>query len=204
MIENIDRSRKELIEMVDWKAPTYFIGYGSLMYPHGINGRGMKKDYKWTDLIPVILKDFKRSFCATFKDLAFYGVYRDEGSELNAVAFEIEHAYDYTMLLLDEGAHPIYRPVMYNVLNVKDSVENFDFPENARVMVLETRQIDEKNGFLPKYYIEHTWEGIKPWGKKFTDKFLATGGIKYDPDEFDKAVKNPWREGFTLSVAERR
>ena len=94
MIENIDRSRKELIDMVNWKEPTYFVGYGSLMYPDGINGRGMRRFYQWDDLIPIVLQGFKRSFCALFKKLAFYGIYRQPNSELNAVAFKIQSIYD--------------------------------------------------------------------------------------------------------------
>jgi len=203
MIENINRNRKELIEMVDWKRPTYFIGYGSLMYPDGINGRGMKYFYDWQDLIPVVLKGFKRSFCALFKELAYYGVYRSDGDEFNAVAFEIDIVHDYAMLLLDEGAHPVYQKPMYNVLNVRDSVEGFDFPEDARVMILETRDVDEKNGMIPEYYIRSTWEGIQHWGEAFTKKFLETGGLKYNKKDFTDAVRNPWRAGYSLSAAKR-
>ena len=203
MIENIDRSRKELIDMVNWKEPTYFVGYGSLMYPDGINGRGMRRFYQWDDLIPIVLQGFKRSFCALFKKLAFYGIYRQPNSELNAVAFKIQSIYDYTMLLLDEGAHPVYKNAMYNVLNVKDQVYGYDFPENARVMVLETRDIDETSGYIPEYYIKRTWEGIQHWGKEFSKKFLETGGMKYDPADFNVTIKNPWRAGFTLEATER-
>ena len=55
-------NREELMAMVekDWHEPTYFIGYGSLMYPDGINGRGMKHHYEWKDLIPVEVTGFKR------------------------------------------------------------------------------------------------------------------------------------------------
>ena len=204
MIEKINRNRKELIDMVNWRRPTFFIGYGSLMYPSGINGRGMKYVYKWEDLIPVVLKGFRRSFCALFKELAFYGVYRHKGSELNAVAFEIDTIYDYTMLLLDEGAHPVYKKPMYDIVNVRDSIEGFDFPEGARVMILETRDVDEKNGYIPEYYIQRTWDGIQNWGEEFVQKFLATGGRKYDSREFNQAVRNPWRVGYSLSVGERK
>lgn len=203
MIQKITQNKAELIEMVKFYEPTYFIGYGSLMYPDGVNGRGMKHFYRWEDLIPVILHGFKRSFCATFKELAFYGIYRQENSKLNAVAFQIHNKHDYAMLLIDEGAHPVYKPVLYNVLNVRNSVEGFNFAEDARVMVLETCQVDEKTGMIPEYYVRHTWEGIQHWGEQFVQDFLNSGGRKYNYNDFSLAARNPWRDGHTLAAAER-
>ena len=198
-------SKKELIAAIkDYVEPTYFIGYGSLMYPSGINGRGMEKQYKWKDLIPIELSGFKRSFCAVFKELAFYGIYERQGAEMNAIAFKIHSKHDYAMLLVDEGAHPIYKPPMYNVRHVINDVKGFAFPEGSRVMILESRNIDEKTGYIPEYYVDHTWHGIKHWGEEFRQKFLETGGMAYNKKNFNRYVTNPWRKGFPIHCAERR
>lgn len=199
-------SRKEkMMAMVDFKAPTYFVGYGSLMYPQGINCRGMEKYYKGYDLIPVTLTGFKRSLCTVYKDLAFYGVHRDQESEINAVAFEIESLHDYTMLLLDEAAHPSIQPPMYKALDVRDSIKESLPKKDARVMVLEAMKIDEKSGFLPEYYMRQVWYGIQRWDQKFVDKFLETGGVKYDTsgEGYHIKVDNPWAKSGTIPCAKR-
>ena len=199
-------SKKKLIEMVDWQEPTYFVGYGSLMYPSGINGRGMEYYYRWKDLIPVEIQGIKRSFCAVFKELAFYGIYEHKGSEINAVAFKIHSRHDYAMLLADEGAHPIFDPPMYNMLNVADRVTGYNFSPDthqARVMILEGRHVDEKNGYIPEYYVHGTWNGIKHWGEEFRQRFLETGGMAYKADEYKVYVPNPWR-GNKILCSRRR
>lgn len=198
-------SKEELIAAItDYVEPTYFIGYGSLMYPDGINTRGMHHYYKWEDLIPIELSGFKRSFCAVFKNLAFYGIYELQGGEMNAIAFEIHSLHDYAMLLTDEGAHPIYEPPMYNMRNVVDQVEGFDFPAGSRVMILESRNVDEKTGLIPEYYVDGTWYGIKHWGDTFRKRFLETGGMAYNKKDFTKYVNNPWSKDRPILCAKRR
>jgi hypothetical protein len=200
-----DTSKEELMAMVDFVAPTYFLGYGSLMYPDGINTRGMHKYYTNEDLMPVTLTGFKRSFCALFKDLAFYGIYKDAGSELNGIMFEIESLHDYTMLLMAEAAHPIYKPMMYNLLDVRDQVAMY--PGNVlgdgRVMVLESREIDEESGYIPKYYVSDVYDGIQRWGQEFSLEFLRTGG-QAPKGPFDIEVLSPWTQGRTIACARRR
>ncbi|RLI55918.1 MAG: hypothetical protein DRO87_08500 [Candidatus Thorarchaeota archaeon] len=190
--------------MIQFRRPTYFIGYGSLMYPSGINGRGMRKNYDWPDLIPIKVKGFKRSFCSVFQDiLAYYGVYRDETSEINAIAFEIKTQHDYEMLLRHEGSHPSYKHPMYNVVDVSDVVSGFDFPPDARIVILETAKIETEQGSLPYYYVSGVWEGIQHWGEEFCQTFLETGGLSPDGLDFDKNVRHPWRDDGVVKCAER-
>jgi len=196
-------SKKNLMSMVKFYSSTYFVGYGSLMYPAGINDRGMKKTYKWSDLIPITVKGFKRSFCSVYKDLAYYGVYTDENSELNAVAFKMDSHYDYTMLLLDEFAHPKFKPAMYKIVDISDSVFGFDFPADSKIMILETIKIENDLGYIPHYYVNSVWDGIQHWGKAFHQRFVETGGINPDKLIFDKKVNNPWQTNSTIKCAKR-
>jgi len=191
--------------LIEFCKPTYFVGYGSLMYPSGINDRGMKKRYDWPDLIPIKVKGFKRSFCSVFQNiLAYYGVYRDETSEINAIAFEIETRYDYEMLLSSENANKGHSQPMYDVIDISDVVSGFDFPTNARIVILETIKVENKQGSLPYYYVSGVWEGIQHWGEEFCQTFLETGGLSPDGLDFDKNVRHPWRDHGIIKCAERK
>jgi hypothetical protein len=194
--------KEKLVAAVDFEHPTYFVGYGSLMYPSGINGRGMHHFYDWKDLMPITIKGLRRSFCSVFGKLAFYGVYQKEDSEINAVAFEIHSQHDYAMLLNNERAHPFIDPPLYKTLDVADKIVDCKLP--GKVMILESLEIDEENGFLPEYYVRSVINGIKSWGPEFVSKFLETGGVAYDPSNFNVYVEYAWDKTRMIKCAKRQ
>jgi len=162
-------------------ARTFFFGYGSLMYPSGINGRGMRKDYKKTDLQTAQLKGFARGlFARSFNMCLYYGIKEDPTSVINGVIFEVQDNYDYTRLMISEGAHVSFGEYsVYKLADVTDRISAVNLPPDSKVFVVVPVTVTEV-GFLPVEYVYRVWEGIQFWGKAFVKEFLATGGRKYD------------------------
>ena len=117
--------------------PTYFFGYGSLLIPMGINGRGMAYYYKMKDLAPAALTGYKRSMCAFFQGRNFYGLMEDDEevktpSTCNGIVFKIHDWYDYRALLGNEGATSAYRKYRtYWPINVTDKITGWEVPEGG-------------------------------------------------------------------------
>lgn len=158
----------------------YLFGYGSLMYPSGINGRGMKHVYTWEDLQSATLHHFERGMFAEYGGLLYYGLMRKHISSVNGVILPIFTQEDLEALLKDEGAHNMYagtkRGKMYEVINTSDytcSTRN-----SATVLTLINEKVPEGKYITPQWYLAHVWKGIQPWGKSFSRKFLKAGGIK--------------------------
>ena len=159
----------------------YFFGYGSLMYPDGINGRGMEHEYTWNDLLPATLNNFQRDIFAEYMNILYYGIVPKAGSKVNGVIFPIYSTRDLDALLMNERAHPYYdstkRGRMYNVIGTSDYIcdKLSDYP--WIIMTLINLSKPDGGNVFP-WYIAHVWSGIQPWGKEFCDEFLLTGGMK--------------------------
>lgn len=161
--------------------PTYVFGYGSLLLPQGINGRGMRKRYDWVDLEPRRLNGYARSMCAYFGGRNFYGVLKDAAAHCNGVIFKIEDWYDYRAFLISEGAIAGYEKTRtYWPIDVTKQIASPDIPENHRIITLLCRQDKSNWGRVERGYIRLCHEGAKYWGKNFESEFLATGGIPFD------------------------
>ena len=185
------------------KHPHYFFGYGSLMYPSGINGRGMKHEYKKEEIIPVKLRGYERSFCSRYEELTFYGIYPKEDSWINGVIFPIYSQYDYEMLLTDEGVYQ--EPPLYTLKNVAPDVRfvyGYAGTKMGETIGLMGNIIDTETGYMPEYYVRHVWDGIVIHGGQFGADFLATGGVATEQCTFNKTIPNPWG-GCALLGAER-
>jgi hypothetical protein len=186
--------------------PKYFFGYGSLMYPEGINGRGMNHYYHKSDLIPVKLQGYKRTFCAVANELAFYGIYESNDSWINGVVFPIHSLADYIALLHDEGASWRYKPPLYTLKDVRMDILLYNSSpdyERDRTVALLSNEINEKDGYMPEYYVKHVWDGIQYHGLTFGQDFLHTGGVATQQCTFNKQIKDPWIYGGTLPGARR-
>jgi hypothetical protein len=160
---------------------TFFFGYGSLMYPNGLNCRGMNKIYEKKDLKLANLKGFVRSLNArSWNGLLYYGLKEDGISHINGVIFEIYDDYDYTKLLISEGAHPAFgKSCVYKSIEVTDKIFDVNLPTDAKVFVVVP--ISPTNiGYLPVQYVKEVWDGVQFWGVIFLNEFLKTGGRKYD------------------------
>src|SRR6056297_1675887 len=72
------------------KGRIFVFGYGSLCYPQGVNGRGMKRTYQWKDLVPARLKGYVRGWFAHIQGYAYYGIVpASPEDEVNGVVFQI-------------------------------------------------------------------------------------------------------------------
>ena len=60
-----------------------FFGYGSLLFHHGINGRGMRHIYQPDDLSEVVVKGFKRGMYALVMNRAYYGICKKKNAVIN-------------------------------------------------------------------------------------------------------------------------
>lgn len=157
---------------------TFFFGYGSLMYPGGINGRGMKYIYDWSDLFWSELLGYKRGMFAHLIN-NYYGIMKSNGSVINGIVFEIHSDHDLERLLINEGAHKsspyVRKEFVYEVKEVSNLiVPNFD----GKVLTLVNTTDKSYAGRATKSYVKHVYDGIQPWGQGFMDKFLETGGLK--------------------------
>ena len=117
--------------------PTYFFGYGSLLIPYGIHGRGMAERYKLKDLNPCSLAGYARSLCAYFGGRNFYGLLEDEKAHCNGVVFKIRDWYDYRALLVNEGSTSKFRKFRtYWPVDVTKLISGWDVPKKHRVVTL--------------------------------------------------------------------
>lgn len=161
--------------------PTYFFGYGSLMQPSGINGRGMKVKYTSKDLHKCTLHGFARSMCGYFGGRNFYGLLEDKSSYCNGVVFKISSWYDYRALLYNEGAVSAFRKYRtYWPLDVTNLIKDWAIPADHRVIALICKSDKSRYGRVERRYIRICHDAANKWGPEFKAEFLKTGGIPYD------------------------
>lgn len=156
----------------------YIFGYGSLMYPSGINGRGMDYNYKWKDLCEAVLSDYKRGMFAHYVN-NYYGIMKSKGDLVNGVVFEVHTDDDFGRLLINEGASEIYRNtktgLMYEVVDVSDKMTPSFY---KKVFAFVNTKDKSGCGKVTKSYVRSVYKNIQPWGYNFVDVFLRTGGMK--------------------------
>lgn len=154
----------------------FFFGYGSLMYPSGVNGRGMLHHYTKRDLFPAELVGFKRGMIAGYGEWLFYGINEDKDAEMNGTIMPIHDEYDLHALLRNEGALN-YKNPMYIVEDVTDRVTSHRIDTgNTKILTLVNRRKDRGTPYPG--YCENVFKGIQYHGREFIDKFLETGGCK--------------------------
>ncbi len=165
------------------KLKNFFIfGYGSLMYPWGINGRGMSYRYGWSNIQTALLDNFKRGMFGSFDQVGFYGILANKYHHMNGVVFKIRTGYDLRQFLISEGAASgqaaWIKKLTYNVANVTRHVSGVELPPEARVYTLVC-DVDNGTMFPPRRgYQAEVFKGIERWGNDFTRVFLSTGGVR--------------------------
>lgn len=160
-----------------------FFGYGSLLYPEGINGRGMQYRYKVPDLKEVVVKGFRRSMSALVFT-AYYGIHVDRNAFLNGCIFKIHSLYDLIALLRNEGASPVVSgrqypngSCVYKTIDITDTI-----PEKAREGLPVITLLCDKLIVNPMeynwHYIRRVYKGVEQHrSEDFLNDFLNTGGI---------------------------
>lgn len=159
--------------------PVYFFGYGSLLWPPGINGRGMRKLYHESDLTPARLHGYRRSFSGYFQGRRFYGLMPDPKATVNGIIFPIKNRDDYRALLANEGALKSFREYqVYWTTRVTASMEYlapFSLPAGWRVMALICHK-EATLGQISPWYVSRCYDFASKWGEAFLQEFLKTGG----------------------------
>ena len=161
----------------------YVLGYGSLMYPDGINGRGLVHKYTWGDLSTCTLSGYKRGMFACYIGLLYYGVMKSHSSTVEGVLVPIFSKGDFEALVINEGAHDKYESTphgkMYDVVDVTKSVCRFSYltPAAMPIYVLSNRVDKSDKGRITPWYIANVWQGVlaAPWGYAFIGSLLRTG-----------------------------
>lgn len=170
------------------KGRVFIFGYGSLMFPDGINGRGMTYNYDYDDLVPSILKEYERGMYALWGDRLFYGIVENEKSYMNGTIFEVHNLKDLVFLNISEETSPTginNQPGGYILTDISEKVvlEGKSFNElypDARCysyVVYERNITGERNGNCDWYedYVDH---GMNWLGEEFIDEFLKTSTNK--------------------------
>lgn len=168
----------------------FVFGYGSLMYPNGVNGRGMQHHYTWKDLILARLKGYKRGMFAGYGRVSFYGILPHEEKDylINGALIQIHTGFDLACFLLSEGTAPVqerlFGRTMYKLVDVTDKIRPYEaidhfIPKNASIHTLVCEQDYGGGRGRRPYpgYQERVWLGIRLWGRDFVDEFLKTGGV---------------------------
>ena len=176
------------------KHQVYLFGYGSLMYPAGVNGRGAMHTYTWNDLSLAVLQGFKREMCACFgwdrfgkgkkwfdkeRGLRFYGILPEEKSHCNGVIIPVHTFKDFLNIMHTENAVHItrtewYDEATYYIDNVTKNVS--PRPKNSRIYAVVCPEDRSEYGRWAPNYVTNVWNGVQFWGDEFIEEFLKTGG----------------------------
>ena len=168
------------------KPVCYVFGYGSLMYPSGINGRGLAHKYTWADLSTATLFGHKRGMFACYMGLLYYGIMKAHNTTVWGVLVPIFSKRDFEALLINEGAHDKYkntpRGKMYEVVNVTKTVCSYNYlvPTTTPIYALVNNVDKSDQGRITPWYIANVWEGslASPWGRVFVENLQRTGIVK--------------------------
>lgn len=113
--------------MVNDTKNIYIFGYGSLMFPAGVNGRGMNYQYTKNDLNLATLSGWRRGWYARWNKDLYYGILSDKTASVNGVVFKIHSMDDLKALnlseLCDPSGYPLNtQPYTYTLTDVTDSI----------------------------------------------------------------------------------
>ena len=161
----------------------YIFGYGSLLFPHGINGRRMKRIYTEADLTEAWLFGYKREWNACWhpsKDqpgsgTRYLGLTAASDQRVNGVIFPLDDA-DFEAFAISEGCGPEEEP-LYTFDNVRtqigiDPEADLVLTPDDLVLTCVTRQ-PSLDGTVAKYYIDIIDSAVKSRGVGFAAEFWS-------------------------------
>jgi len=145
----------------------YVFGYGSLVGPSGINGRGMRKFYRNKDLTETYLHGYERHLLAgnPMSEINYYGVNESKGSKINGVVFEINDQ-DIPAFKISEGFgfSPECQP--YKMVDVTSKI---DLKLAGRVWTCVS--LHRFDGKVTNYYKIKVDEALSSRSKQFKKEF---------------------------------
>ena len=170
----------EITNLFDLPEKCMFFGYGSLMYYHGINGRGMLHTYRSNDeLFPVLVKGLKRSMSAEavvniHGTLArFYSVDINKNSKVFGMLFDVHTLHDLQALLTNEGARPIYNNGHYHLYDISDCFDKRYCGDLPKLTLVCSEKEDRPDLYYPGY-VDLVYNNLSI---KYRRAFLETEGV---------------------------
>lgn len=147
----------------------YIIGYGSLINRESQNITG-----KSLSSMPVVLKNFSRSWTVVYDDLQFcaLGVYEKKGSNINVVLFEVED-----LKVFDQREHGYNRYELDRSL-LNAWIPGDQIPESGKIWIY--LPFTEKFGaasdrhFIWQSYVDVILMGCLSVDHKFAEEFIKT------------------------------
>ena len=157
---------------------TFIFGYGSLIYPEGINSRGLSRVYIESDLKDAFLSSFKRSWEVMFEDTLYLGVTLADRQGTNGVIFEVSKD-DMLPLIESENANGADRS--YDVIEVTTLISSwYPLPNDAKVFTFVSHDPIVSMDYLAAmdavslHYIDSIVFGLDERGETFKKDFLKT------------------------------
>lgn len=172
--------------MFDFTKPIFVFGYGSLMFPEGMNGRNMDYIYERSDIVPANLSSYSRGIYAAWGYKLFYGIIEDPNSYLNGTIAQIYSEHDFIALNESEKSNTNPKPGNYTVRDVSDLITlqdgtpfNEKYPDGIcySYVILERDLHAEKHGETG-WYEPYVDRGIKYHGLEFVREFIKTSTNK--------------------------
>ena len=111
-----------LEDFQNFDKPLYIFGYGSLMYPDGINCRGLSRKYNASDFHYLLLKNFKRELNIYYLGTYFYGMKTEVDSRTYGAIIPIS-VEDLYILTEDERSAPLHNKEVYILCDISSSVD---------------------------------------------------------------------------------
>lgn len=149
---------------------TWIFGYGSLIFPWGINGRGMVREYAESDLHLARLSGYRRAWNAYYRSELYLGISPKPDSTVNGVIFTID-AEDMPAFLKSEGFGT--KDSNYNLEDVTDLIDAPVGLYGDKVFTCVTKNPDVK-GMISTRYQNIVEEGLQHRGSEFRDEFFRT------------------------------
>ena len=152
----------------------YIFGYGSLIHPPGINGRGMWRQYEEKDLIECRLSAHQRCWNAHHKGELYLGLTRVPAireTPINGVLFPIDKI-DVEAFMSSEGSSSKSSDPVYELVDVTEHIHNFP-PGTERVLTCVTRK-PSSEGAVSMRYQHHIRRSLEHRGPEFAREFMET------------------------------
>lgn len=142
----------------------YIFGYGSLISPRGINGRGMRHFYQDKDLTEVTLNGYVRGWTGHYFDTTYLGISKGKkGDKVNGVVFEVAMP-DLRFFLNSEGFNSDCPPY------ILEKVEIPGFKEVYTCLV-ENPDFEKDGGSIPYNYLFLIDDLLKKKSRAFQKAF---------------------------------
>lgn len=156
----------------------YIFGYGSLLYPPGINGR-TPQSYDADQLHEAWLFGYRREWSATWNrnSVTYLGIVPDSNSKVNGVIFQLEEQY-FQKFAVTEASEEGNPDPMYNFVDVRTQIgleleSDLVLTPQDRILTCVTAK-PNFNGVILKYYVDIIHKALQHRGLGFKNEFMKT------------------------------